>query len=76
MNARLLYNCASGFGEGSRLSLIRSLVRYGLDGDEIDPPDALFWPPLEPPHESSPSIADPFYIDFLGVVLEQSPGRE
>jgi hypothetical protein len=70
---RLLYNCASGFDEDSRLSLIQRLVHYGLDGDEIDPPDIRFWPPLEPSHVSSSSVTDPFYINFLSVILEKSP---
>jgi hypothetical protein len=72
---RLLYICARRSEEASRLSLIQALTHRGFDGDEIDPPNVRLWPRPYTYYRNQSAIADPFYIEFFGVLLRNAPGN-
>lgn len=74
-NPRLLYYCASWIYQGPHMSMLATLLSFGLDPGLLDPSLFFNWPrasDLIHSGESSPD--DPMFIEFFRACLQRQPG--
>ncbi|KAL5357439.1 hypothetical protein BJX96DRAFT_163083 [Aspergillus floccosus] len=72
---RFLVSCAMWIGEGRHLDLLATILKYGFDPGCIESPVYEDWPARCSPNWSSEQFTpDPFFIEYLAMLVEASPG--
>ncbi|KAL4893772.1 hypothetical protein BDV59DRAFT_23774 [Aspergillus ambiguus] len=72
---RFLIRCANWIGEGRHLHLLSTILEYGFDPGCIESPVYEDWPSTCNPNWISEEFTpDPFFIDYLAILVNASPG--
>lgn len=73
---RFLIECATWIGEGRHLDLLEMILDNGFDPSNIASPLFQKWPQLSSPDWIAENITpDPFFIEYLAIIADISPGE-
>ncbi|KAL4798546.1 hypothetical protein BDV19DRAFT_396470 [Aspergillus venezuelensis] len=75
LDQRFLVECARWIGKGPHLDLLQVILAYGFDPCSIDSPAYEEWPsPCSPDWIANEIAPDPFFIEYLAILADASPG--
>ncbi|KAL4736627.1 hypothetical protein BDV11DRAFT_10110 [Aspergillus similis] len=75
LDQRFLVRCARWIGEGPHIDLLEAILAYGFDPGSIESPVYEEWPsPCSPNWMAEELTPDPFFIDYLALLANASPG--
>ncbi|KAL4982444.1 hypothetical protein BDW68DRAFT_195352 [Aspergillus falconensis] len=75
LDQRFLIQCAKWIGEGPHIDLLEAILAHGFDPGSINSPVYDEWPsPCSPNWMSEEFAPDPFFIDYLALLADASPG--
>ncbi|KAL4747079.1 hypothetical protein BDW72DRAFT_197078 [Aspergillus terricola var. indicus] len=75
LDQRFLVQCAKWIGEGPHLDLLEAILACGFDPGFIESPVYEEWPsPCSPNWWAEELAPDPFFIDYLALLANASPG--
>lgn len=70
-----LIKCAAWIGEGRHIDLLVAILECGFDPGDIDSPLFAKWPsPCSPNWRSEEIAPDPFFIEYLAILVMSCPG--
>ncbi len=76
MYCSFLVQCAKWIGEGPHLDLLQTILAYGYDTTAIEASHFDQWPEMCSTNWISLChTPDPFFISYIGMILEKSPSK-